>query len=323
MAYPNLNYLTTSSSYNDYRPTMNPTGDTVIFERTPTPDNGVATTLQMIDDLGSPNPVPFLSGSPPAAQTRPDWCWVAGNSNVLFNGASSNSSSVSVWQVGSDGSNPTEIEHTTDAFYPKWTFTGTEFVTENNSGAVAPSPSNTVFNLKGFPVANNVNGKIASGWIPTYGGMPAVMPTVMPIGLPNLAYAGQPAIDNWNGPNSGMSYNENNNYIFLSTWTENGITTSPMESGASVTSFDLDFEARAPDVSPDGTTIVFESSRSSGGLSYAIYLFSLKDGSLKQVTRPGLNCQHAKFFPCGTKLILGAQNPTWNIAWVDISDLLA
>lgn len=323
MALPNLNYLTSSSSYDDYRPTVNPTGDTVIFERTPVPDHDTPTTLQMIDDLGNPNPVPFLSGSPPASQTRPDWCWATGNSNVLFNGASSNSSPVSVWQVGSDGSSPTEIKGTTGAFYPKWNFKGTDFVTENTAPAVAPNPSNTVFNLKGVALANNINGKIPSGWIPTYGGMPAVMSTVMPIGLPNIAYAGQPAIDNWNGPNTGMSYNENNNYIFLNKWTENGITTMPMESGASVSSFDTNFEARAPDVSPDGMTIVFESSRPNGGSSYTIYLFSLKDGSVKQVTQSGLNCQHAKFFPCGTKLILGAQNPTWNIAWVDISGLLA
>jgi hypothetical protein len=40
------------------------------------------------------------------------------------------------------------------------------------------------------------------------------------------------------------------------------------------------------------------------------------------VTVSTLNCQHAKFFPCGTKLILGAQNKSWNIGWVDISSLL-
>jgi hypothetical protein len=145
----------------------------------------------------------------------------------------------------------------------------------------------------------------------------------MASGLFNICYAGEPAIPNWNGPNTGIQYNENNNYIFLNKQTPNGITTMPMEAGASVGAFDPNYEGRAPDVSPDGTTIVFESSRPSGGNIYTIYLFSLKDGSVKQVTKSGLNCQHAKFFPCGTKLILGAQNATWNIAWVDISSLLA
>ena len=323
MALPNLHYLTTSSSFDDYRPTMNPAGDTVIFERTPVPAKGAPTTLQMIDDLASPNPVPFLSGSPPPSQTRPDWCWLAGNSNVLFNGAASNSSPVTVWQAASDGSNPMEIKDTTGAFYPHWNLDGTQIVTENTRRGIAPNPSNSVFNLKGVLLADTISGKIPAGWIPTYGGMPAVMSTVMTNGLPNIAYAGQPMIDNWNGPNSGMSYNENNNYIFLNKWTENGITTMPMESGASVSSFDTNFEARAPDVSPDGVTIVFESNRPNASNNYAIYLFSLKNGSLNLVTSPGRNCQHAKFFPCGTKLILGVQNPTWNIAWVDISGLLA
>ena len=137
--FPALNFLTSDPSYNDYRPTMNPAGDTVIFERTPAPDNGSPTTLQLIDDLGNRNPVPFLSGSPPASQTRPDWCWANGNSNVLFNGAAGNSSPVSVWQVGSDGANPTVISGTTAAYYPKWNLEGTLFVTENNG--LLPSPA--------------------------------------------------------------------------------------------------------------------------------------------------------------------------------------
>lgn len=210
MAHPSLTYLTTSSSFNDYRPTMNAAGDTVIFERTPATDHGAPTTLQMIDDLGSPNPVPFLSGSSlPASQTRPDWCWATGD--VLFNGATSNSAPVSVWRVGSNGVNPTPIDGTTDAFYPKWGLEGTEFVTENSSPAAAPKPCNTVFNLKGIPIAWNINGKIPAGWIPTFGGMPAVMAS----GLFNICYAGEPAIPDWNGPNTGIKYNENNNYIFL------------------------------------------------------------------------------------------------------------
>jgi Tol biopolymer transport system component len=319
---PTLNFLTSDASFTDYRPTMNATGDTVIFERTPVPDGGSPTTLQMIDDFSNPNPVPFLSGSPPASQTRPDWCWATGD--VLFNGATSNSASVSVWRVGSDGANPTPITGTTDAYYPKWGLEGTEFVTENSSPAAAPRPCNTVFNLKGIPIAWNINGKIPAGWIPTYGGMPAVMAS----GLFNICYAGEPAIPNWNGPNTGLQYNENNNYIFLNKQTPNGITTMPMEAGASVSAFDPNYEGRAPDVSPDGSTIVFESNRPpGGGNNYAIYLFNLATSTVTQVTDPSLNGQHAKFFPDGTKLIVtinhpNATPPTRGIAWIDISGLL-
>ena len=314
--YPTLTYLTSDPKFSDYRPTMNSAGDTVIFERTPVPPDGIPTTLQMINDFSNPNPVPFLSGSPPASQTRPDWCWATGN--VLFNGAASNSnnSPISVWQVGSDGTNPTVISGTTGAYYPKWNLEGTQFVTENDAGS--PSPCNTIFTLAGVPENANIDGVDANN-VSMFGGMPAVMAT----DLPQIAYAGQPMVPNWSGPNTGNKYNENCNYIFLNLASGSSFVSHPVESGASISSFDPKYEGRAPDVSPDGTMIVFESSRPNGGNSYAIYLLSLKDGSVKQVTKPGLNCQHAKFFPCGTKLILGAQNPTWNIAWVDISSLLA
>ena len=59
----------------------------VIFERTPTQDDGGPTTLQMMTMSAIPTRSPFLSGSAPASQTRPDWCWATGKSNVLFNGA--------------------------------------------------------------------------------------------------------------------------------------------------------------------------------------------------------------------------------------------
>ena len=101
-------FLTSDSSFNDYRPTMEPSGTTVIFERTPTRDDGSPTTLQMMD-VSNPNPSPFLSGSAPASQTRPDWCWATNKSNVLFNGASSNNSKkspVSVYMVGSTAPTP-------------------------------------------------------------------------------------------------------------------------------------------------------------------------------------------------------------------------
>lgn len=143
-------FLTSGSSFNDYRPTMDPSGTTVIFERTPTRDDGGPTTLQMMD-VSNPNPSPFLSGSAPASQTRPDWCWATGKSNVLFNGASSNNSKkspVSVYMVGvvgSTGANPTLISGTTGAYYPKWNLEGTLFVTENTAArpppAIRSSPS--------------------------------------------------------------------------------------------------------------------------------------------------------------------------------------
>ena len=313
-------FLTSDSSFNDYRPTMDPSGTMVIFERTPTRDDGGPTTLQVME-VSNPNPSPFLSGSAPASQTRPDWCWATGKSNVLFNGASSNNSKkspVSVYMVavvGSGGANPTLISGTTGAYYPKWNLEGTLFVTENDGGT--PSPCNTVFTLGGVPQTANIDG-VDMNNVSMFGGMPAVMST----DLPQIAYAGQPKLANWNGPNTPIEYSENYNYIFLNTPNGTSFVSSPLESDASISSFDPQYEGRAPDISPDGTMIVFESNRPNGAANYSIYLYSLKNKSVTQVTVSTLNCQHAKFFPCGTKLILGAQNPTWNIGWVDISSLL-
>ena len=308
-------FLTSDSSFNDYRPTMDPSGTTVIFERTPTRDDGGPTTLQMMD-VSNPNPSPFLSGSAPASQTRPDWCWATNKSNVLFNGASSNKSPVSVYMVSSSSSaSPTLISGTTGAYYPKWNLEGTLFVTENDGGT--PSPCNTIFTLGGVAQTANIDGVDANN-VSIFGGMPAVMST----DLPQIAYAGQPMLPNWNGPNTPIKYSENYNYIFLNTLNDTGFVSSPLESDASISSFDPQYEGRAPDISPDGTMIVFESNRPNGAANYSIYLYSRKNSSVTQVTVSTLNCQHAKFFPCGTKLILGAQNQTWNIGWVDISGLL-
>jgi dipeptidyl aminopeptidase/acylaminoacyl peptidase len=95
-----------------------------------------------------------------------------------------------------------------------------------------------------------------------------------------------------------------------------------MEHGASLTTYDPAHQGRAPACSPDGRTIAFESNRS--GKGYAIYLDDLATGAIVQATDPSLGGQHAKFFPCGTRLIHhpGGSPATMGIAWVDISALL-
>jgi hypothetical protein len=127
-------------------------------------------------------------------------------------------------------------------------------------------------------------------------------------------------------------YNQDTNYIFLNTQTSAGYASAPMESGAPLTVYCRDYQARAPAWSPDGTTIAFESNRpfsgqTNGGDNYAIYLYNLQTGAISQVTNPSLGGQHAKFFRCGAKLILcinhtDATPSTMGIAWVDISGLL-
>lgn len=309
-------YLTRDTGCVDYRPVVNAAGDTVVFERTPM-SIGALTTLQMIDDFNDPNPVPFLSGSPPASQTRPDWLWQGGDS-VLFNGASGNNTAVNVWLAAADGSNPQPIPNTTNAYYPRWNVGGGTFVTENSGSTAKPTPCNTIFNLDGS--VNTGNGNIDgtdSLNKPMYGGMPGVCPK----GLPAIAYAGQPVI----GGGWVPGYNEDFNYVFLNTFINGAYSSAPMETGAPLTAFNGAYQGRAPDWSPDGTTIAFESNRS--GMGYAIYLHSPQQGGKPiQVTDPTLNAQHARFFPDGSKLIVGIRmscsSRAMGIAWIDISGLL-
>lgn len=318
MTLPTPVYLTDSSSFTDYRPAIDVTGNSVIFERTPA--NGGMTTLQIIKDIRNPIASPFLSGPSPASQTRPDWCW--GTGNVLFNGAANNSDTVSVWAVEGGGVDPTQLPGTLGAFYPRWSLWGITFVTENSGTAASPNPCNTVFSFLDTRVLfSNVDGTDTAG-VPMFGGMPGVSRNDLPL----IAYAGQPAIPGgWNGP----VYDENVNYIFLNTWVGGpggGFVSTPMEANAPIGAFDPNFEGRAPDWSPDGNWIAFESNRS--GQGFAIYLCNLAASprTVIQVTDPALNAQHARFFPDGTKLIMcikpDKDSKTTGIAWVDISGLL-
>ena len=313
---PPLNFLTRNPGYIDYRPAVNATGDLVVFERTPV--GGNASTLTAVADFSHPQPKPFLSVPfAPPAQTRPDWCWKTGD--LLFNGAATNNDSPSVWWLPNAAGNLVAVPNTAGADYPTWSLDGTSFVTENAAGT--PDPCNTVFDTSGTVVSANIDGYASvdgniGPWL--FGGMP----TVGPGDLPQIAFAGQPAVDGWGG---SSGYNQNQNYIFLNAVDGDSYTSTPMESGASITSYDPSFQARAPAWSPDGSTIVFESDRS--GQGYAIYLFDRASGAVTQVTDPRAGAQHAKFFPDGSKLILCAYYPNASpahtgIAWVDISGLL-
>ena len=322
---PELKFLTSSPDYHDYRPTMDKTGKRVIFERTPVQRG--ATTLYVINDIWSTDaPVPFLTATspvPPPWQTRPDCCW--GKDAVAFNGADSETDPVHVWRVDGNGKiNLRKIPHTKGAFYPRWSIEGGEFVTENHGGHAKPVPCNSIFDTSGNLNFANVDGTAGNG-IPLFGGMPA-----MGAGdLPHIAFAGQPAVSGWGNSSSDEPphYDENTNYIFLNTVGPHGtVTSSPMESGACLTTYDPNYQGRAPSWSPDGKTIVFESNRPAGG-NYAIYLHNVADGTLRQVTDPSLDGQHAKFFPDGKNLILCIDHPqnvpnTRGIAMVDISKLL-
>ena len=236
---------------------------------------------------------------------------------------------LSVWRVGPDGAGPQPIANTTAFSYPTWSLDGGLLVSESSAAAAAPQPRNSVFDIAAGAVKDlDIDGSDPIS-TPLFGGMP----TVGPNNLPQIAFAGQPRLASWAGLDiANPVYNQDLNYIFLNSAVNGGFASAPMESGAPLTNFSPNYQGRAPAWSPDGATIAFESNRpfagqTNGGDSYAIYLCNLQSGTITQVTDPALGAQHAKFFPCGTKLILCIHHPdqtpaTMGIVWVDISGLL-
>src|SRR5262249_38213445 len=119
-------------------------------------------------------------------------------------------------------------------------------------------------------------------------GMPSVSPSTRR-GNP-IAFAGMI-------PNSG-GYDENNNQIWgIQPATGSFHQLAPLQ-------------GRSPWWSPDGSSIVFESNRLSGGTqSYRIFLESGGGGPAVALTPPGLGVQHAKFSPDGSRLVIAVNLP--------------
>jgi WD40-like Beta Propeller Repeat len=314
--FPSINWITAGLAFNDYRPTMGPDGCTAIFERTGLEvlPPGVKPTLLYSMDVYSTSSPRILIESPnaPQVQTRPDWCWktnmIVFNNDILH-------------IVNGDGSRPAPIPGTNGYIYPQWWPDGSQLTVYNTSKVAVPKPCSSVIAANGSMITVNINGNDADN-NPVYGGMPAVNPANPEL----IAFAGQPEIANWGNDNMGLLYNQFNNYIFLNSVTNNVFSSAPMEPGASVTQFDSQFQGRAPAWSPDGRYIVFESNRV--GNAYALYLFDTQnpENAAVQLTDTAYPCQHAKFFPCGKKLILcgiQAKGERSSIGWVDISAYIA
>jgi len=317
--FPTVHYLTSDAGYTDYRPAISGDGNVVIFERTAV--SGGPTRLFRLENLSAPtSPTLLLDASQaiPVSQTRPAWYWKT--NEIAFNGAPTDTSRPTVWIANGDGSGARRIDGTDGFFYPQWNLDGKLLVSENSGPDTEPSPCNTCFDRAYAAHAPSIDGTTATG-ATLYGGMP----TVGPNGLPQIAFAGQPIVTGWVSANaSDVSYNQDYNYIFLNSFQDGIFTSTPMESGASITRFDSAYQGRAPSWSPDGQSIVFESNRKGG---YAIYLYSIPKATVTQITDPALGAQHAKFSPDGTRLVVTLLHPaggpaTRGIAWIDITTLL-
>ncbi len=317
--FPPITFITRDPKFTDYRPAVDATGQQVVFERTPFPNPGGAnTTLYLATSIGSPNPptAPFLTvpenpaPTYPYSQTRPDWNW--SSHQVVFSGAPAESEPIEAHIATANGKTVTLVPKTLAHIYPIWTSDGTLVIYNNSNGAAPVKPVTALIMPDGNVVVANLNGAdTASPSANMFGGFAAPKP-----GTPTqIAFAGQPALASWGlppgqTPPATPSYNQDNNYVFLNApKAGGGYQSSPMESAASMTTFDPAYQGRAPYWSPDGKYVVFESSRKGG---YALFLANVTKGTPPvQLTDTSYWAQHAKFLPGGTRLVFTAlQQPS-------------
>jgi WD40-like Beta Propeller Repeat len=318
--FPTITWITSGSNLIDYRPAIAANGQTIFFERMLLDVRDPRTTLYVLHCAGE-EPEPFLPEID-AQLTRPDCCWSTGK--VAFNVLITGEKMLTVWTVCADGQGACVIKNTEGFIYPQWSADGQSMaVMNNNRKSATPSPCTSVIDTAGNITCANINGNDANG-NPVFAGMPAVNPN-NPM---TVAFAGQPQLSGWITGTTDVTYNQDNNYIFCNSQSDSDFCCAPVESGAPIDGFDPAFQGRAPAWSPDGRYIVFESTRTDNKM--ALYLFDtqLMDDERRnpiQLTDPCYGAEHAKFFPCGRKLIFCARPDSqtqFRIASIDISQYI-
>ena len=285
----------------DYRPVVNSTATSLVFERT---IKGLKQLYSL--DLTNPRAVPsLLIKGWNEESARPDWSWQTGelvymnnNGIYLFN-------------------NPTTVlPKTKKMSYPTWYPDGATLAVYNNRvhSPALPIPRTSTIDLTGKLLDPLLGNKA------TWAGFPSVNQV-----SPNLiAFAGQVV-------KTGGTYNQNTNYIWLLDTSTTPHTVKTLSPNAPKSHFDPNFQGRAPWYSPDGKWIAFESNRFNASGLYSIFI-QIADGSKTavRVTDPGWNANHAKWYPNGTELVAtllqkkgAAPNSNRGIASLDVSAFVA
>jgi WD40-like Beta Propeller Repeat len=289
----------------DYRPALNATATTVIFERT----ISNLTRLYTLD-LTNPSATPTLAfpGLLKEASARPDWSWQTGM--VAFMNTNKGI------YLSTNLPEFTLIPNTSKMSYPTWYPDGAHLAVYNNRHHIPalPIPRTSQIDLTGAVL----NPMLANATV--WAGFPSVNQT-----NPNLiVFAGQLV-------KTGTTYNQNTNYIWLTDNSTNPPTVRTLDPGIPKKPFDPKYQGRASWYSPDGNWIAFESNRSNSNNQYSIYI-QKADGSTPavQVTDPGWNANHAKWYPNGTSLVVtvlqtkgAALNSDRGIASLDVSAFVA
>jgi len=265
----------------DYWPCFSPDGKTVLFSRTR--DGGKSWDLTRVLASGG-DAVPFFAQSLPVSATRADW---GKNGKVAFTGTASDGSS-SVWIADGDGkdAHPVPVSGASDQFYyPSWYPDGKSLAVLDPSARITMR----IDAVGGAASKLTDPAQVMTG-----------MSSVSPDGSA-IAFAGQ--------KNSGQSYNQNENGIWI--WTAGA--TAPVENPP--------IQGRTPAWSPDGKHIVFESDRGSPDGNYAIFIVNRDGTGLVQVTDYGLNANHPVWSRDGKHMVFSTGDPGKKISTIAVIDL--
>lgn len=275
-------WVTNDSAFNDYRPTFSPDDRTVVFER-----NAVGNQVVKLHKVSSSGgTVSFLMSGFPQNSTRPDWS-VTSN-RIAFTGITPTTGTL--WLCNPDGSDLKQVAPSVfrkQVDYPHWFPDGVHVaVTDYGDNGLAAS--------KGIVRKVNVNSLATTD---------LTDPSVLLAGDSAVSPDGRWLVLAAQGDVSS-SYNQNTNNIF--------VIDLNAPKGTAPILFDAG-QGRAPSWSPDGSVILFESSRASAnGQQYAIFAkrFSGQasdlQGALLQLTPDALDGQHAEFSHSGTQVVLTA-----------------
>lgn len=314
--------LTRDPNFSDYRPCFSPDGRVILFERTNSAD---FTTFYTIPVRGG-NAQPFQpNGTLP--MFRPDWSWTRRSYEIAFDSGSSlyladvRTRKTSLLLQGD--SNAHKIFS-----YPSWFCDGRSLSCTNYWDEVqADGCSNnnqTKQYLLQLDISNGSQTPLTQGVWPApqplgnniWPGMSSVSHGFSPHGSrPLIAFAGERPVS------TGYCQNDNQIWILKADGTVRLIDPNLSPDNQ---------QARAPWWSPSGRLIAFESVRlGPTDLDYRIFVQSpFHPQLLFPVTPPSpWIANHAKWSPCGTKLVFAYENPQikstgFGLALVELSPLL-
>jgi Tol biopolymer transport system component len=272
-ARPQLKYqfLTSAPGSIDLWPCFSPDGKTVVFSRST--DKGKTWDLFIVPSSGG-LAKRLSTTALPVSANRPNWS--AKTNLIAFTGESSDDKT-SVWLINPDGTQARRVFSSglsDQVFYPHWYPDGKRLAVvdfgDGNGGVLKQ-----IDIKRGVATALTNPQQILAG-----------KPSVSHDGR-WIAFAGQ--------KNEGQVYDQTRNSIWLISEIGKLQRLEPNQ-------------GRAPEWSPDGQRIAFESDRGSPNHLYAIFVINQKGSALKQMTPYELDGQHPVWSPASKFLVFSARH---------------